>query len=292
MPPERPLRSSKNKSDLTKKRRHKTLNHWASQCVHLFARWIGNIKNITIVADSAFATYLLANTCIDKSVNLVSRMRLDARTFDFPKANKRGRPRLVGKRLPTFEKIAKDSFQDWSKATVKWYGSSLKSLPIISGICLWYGYGIRPVPIKWVIVKTGSQTSVFFSTNLKHTPERIIEIFVERWQLEVTFEESRRHLGIETQRQWSDRAIDRTTPCLLASYSIINLMAYDLTNEKNKSVTTQQASWYKKDHICFSDVISYLRLEILKTEYFSQIKKNRNLKKNHLLEVLELMAAA
>src|SRR3954452_21729368 len=33
--------------------------------------------------------------------------------------------------------------------------------------------------------------------------------------VEVTFREVRDHLGVETQRQWSDRAIARTTPCLL-----------------------------------------------------------------------------
>jgi hypothetical protein len=46
-----------------------------------------------------------------------------------------------------------------------------------------------------------------------------------RWNVEVTFDESRRHLGVETQRQWSDpvvsdRAIARTTPVLLGLFSL------------------------------------------------------------------------
>lgn len=140
MYPENPLSSSKNKSDLKKCRKHKTLNEWASQIVRIIAKWMGKIKRITIVADSAFATYILANTCIDSCVNLISRMRLDARTFEFPPINKKGRPRLVGKRLPTFDKLAKDPSQTWQEVDVKWYGAINKKITILTGTCLWYGY--------------------------------------------------------------------------------------------------------------------------------------------------------
>lgn len=292
MPPKNPLASSKNKSDLKQNRRHKTLNEWASQIVRIIAKWIGKIKNITIVADSAFATYILANTCIDSGVNLISRMRLDARTFEFPAINKKGRPRLVGKRFPTFEKIAKDASQVWQEINVKWYGASSKKVEILTGTCLWYGYGIRPVSIRWVLIKTGNEITALFSTNLNHTPEYIIEAFVERWQLESTFEECRRHLGVETQRQWSDKAIERTTPCLFASYSIINLMALELTKEKNESIPVQECSWYKKKSPTFSDILNYLRLKILKEKYFSKFDKKMNPEKNPLYELISLLAAA
>jgi hypothetical protein len=292
MPPEKPLSSSKNKYDLKKNKKHKTLNERASQVVRIITKWIGKIKNVTIVADSAFATYILANTCIDHCVNLISRMRLDARTFEFPAINKKGRPRLVGERLPTFEKLAKDFSQSWQEIDVKWYGGVRKKLATLTGISLWYGYGIRPVPIKWVLIKIENETTVLFSTNLSHNPEYIIESFVERWQIETTFEESRRHLGVETQRQWSDRSIDRTTPCLFASYSIINLMALKLVEEKGEEIYLQKCSWYKKSHACFSDVLNHLRLHILERKYFSKIGKNKDLKKNPLYELVLLLAAA
>ena len=205
MPPENPLSSSKNKSDLNKVRRHKALNEWASQIVRIIAKWIGKVKNITIVSDSAFATYILANTCIDAGVSLISRMRLDSRTFEFPTINKQGRPRLVGKRLPTFEKLAKVSSSAWYKTNVKWYGEINKEVETLTGTCLWYGYGIRPVTIKWVLIKIEGVISVLFSTNIKHTYEYIIEELVERWQLENTFEECRSNMGVETQRKWSDK---------------------------------------------------------------------------------------
>lgn len=234
----------------------------------------------------------MANTCIDYGVSLISRMRLDARTFEFPMVNKKGRPRLVGKRLLTFEKLAKDPSQSWQEIDVRWYGGISKKISILAGVCLWYGYGIRPVPIKWVLIKTESETCVLFSTNLNHQSEHIIEVFVERWQLETTFEESRRHLGVETQRQWNDKSIDRTTPCLFASYSIINLMALKLMEEKGEGIPLQECSWYKKTHVCFSDILNYLRLELLEYKYFSKISKRNVLKKNSLYDLISLLAAA
>lgn len=143
-----------------------------------------------------------------------------------------------------------------------------------------------------MLIKTESEFTVLFSTNLNHKSEYIIETFVERWQIESTFEECRRHLGVETQRQWSDRAIDTTTPCLFASYSIINLMALELTKEKNEDIPVQKCSWYNKRYPTFSDVLNYLRLEILKNKYFSKFGKKIDLEKNPLYELISLLAAA
>jgi hypothetical protein len=69
------------------------------------------------------------------------------------------------------------------------------------------------------------------STDLALEPLAIVQYFVRRWQVEVTFEECRRHLGVETQRQWSDRAIARTTPVLLSLFSLVTLLATRVPSE-------------------------------------------------------------
>lgn len=297
MPPENPLSSSKNKNDLTKKpKKHKTINEWACQVAKLLRRWLGPSKKITIVADSAFATYVLANTCIDLGITLISRMRVDARTFDFPPTQLgRGRKRLVGARMPTFKEMLKDPILIWKTVETTWYGEENKIIEILTGSCLWYGYGIRPVPIKWVLTrdsKNKEQVAVLFSTDLNSPVTDIIEIFIGRWQIEVTFEEVRRHLGMETQRQWSDKAIDRITPCILASYSIINLIALESLKSNNEDIPIQTCSWYKKTHVTFSDVLAYVRMKILKKKYFHWFGKNTEPENNELEEIINQMIAA
>ena len=78
-----------------------------------------------------------------------------------------------------------------------------------------------------------------------------------RWQLEVAFQEVRTHLGVETQRQWSDLAIARTTPVLLGLFSWTTLAAHAL--QKHRPITQRKAAWYDKPSPTFVDAIALLR---------------------------------
>jgi len=297
IPPKRPLSTSRNKHDLSTKKKHKKLTEWTVQLICQIRRWLGKGIRFVIVADVAFACYKIGHICVKMNGALISRLRLDARIFNFPPAEKRrrGRPLLVGKRFPLFTDYLKDPTLIWQEVEVEWYGGKRKKLLIYTGAGLWYAFGIPPLPIRWVLIKDPNDEHdpvALFSTDAAHSAERIIEIFVSRWPLEVTFEESRRHLGVETQRQWSDKAIERTTPCLFASFSIVTLMAIRLSQENREKIPLQKASWYQKTHVTFSDVLSYMRLSILKRKYFSKVDCKVDIGKKDLEELILRAAAA
>jgi len=101
-----------------------------------------------------------------------------------------------------------------------------------TGTALWYATGKPPIAVRWVLVRDPANihpTRAFFTTDLYLAPAMIIAGFVSRWSLEVTYEECRAHLGIETQRQWSDLAIEHTTPALFGLFSLVVLMAHALS---------------------------------------------------------------
>src|SRR5262249_61769517 len=128
-----------------------------------------------------------------------------------------------------------------------------------------FGYrgGVPPVPILWLLVRDPSgelAPQAFLATDLNAHPHDILAWFVSRWQLEVTFEEVRAHLGVETQRQWSDNAILRTTPALLALCSLVTLWMHDLATSHNLNPRT--AAGYSKSVLTFSDAIAAVRREI------------------------------
>ena len=87
---------------------------------------------------------------------------------------------------------------------------------------------------------------------------QILEYFVQRWQLEVTFEEVRAHLGVETQRQWTDLAIARTTPALLGLFSLVTLMAHERWQGHEPWV--RRAAWYDKTLPTFGEPCRRCRL--------------------------------
>ncbi|BBL75796.1 hypothetical protein MishRS11D_28940 [Methylomagnum ishizawai] len=136
-------------------------------------------------------------------------------------------------------------------------------------MALWHTPGEEPVRLRWVLVAdpTGeTRPQAFFATDAELTPERIVEVFVLRWSVEVTFEESRRHLGVETQRQWSDLAIARTTPALMGLFPPVCLMASRLV--ENGTLPVRQAAWYPKTDATFSDVLAFVRRSIWAEKYF------------------------
>ena len=144
-----------------------------------------------------------------------------------------------------------------------WYGrKENKTLEITSDTALWYRPGTPPRPVRWVLVRDpeGKRApQAFFSTDTTLDPAEIIALFVRRWQVEVTFAETRAHLGVETQRQWSDKAIARTTPALLGLYSLVSLWACDLLTV---SSTPHAAAWYRKTSLTFTDAIGAVRLAL------------------------------
>lgn len=160
---------------------------------------------------------------------MVTRLRLDAALYDPAPARApgaRGRSPLKGARQPTLKETLASSATLWCNVTLsQWYGQGNKTVEIATGTALWYSSALPVVPLRWVLVRDPGNTfeaQAFLCTDLEAGPEQILAWFIRRWQIEVTFEEARAHLGMETQRQWSASAIARTTPAILGLYSIVS----------------------------------------------------------------------
>jgi len=252
------------------KKRHKTSIDWSIQMIKQVSRWVTN-RCIILIGDGGFSCIRLAHECIKARVTLISRLRPDSRLFEFPgeqPPDKRGPKPQKGERIPKLKDLANDSTQDWKTTYVRWYGQSVKLIRYLTGVNLWHTPSEKPVAVRWVLVVDPDgkhRPEAFFSTDTRLSPLKIVEYYVLRWNVDVTFEESRRHLGVETQRQWSDKAIERSTPVLFGLYSIVCLIAFRLS--KSKELTPQSTSWYQKQNITFSDVLAYVRRHIWEGKY-------------------------
>ena len=147
--------------------------------------------------------------------------------------------------------------------TVNWYGGQKRTTDMASGFALWYSSGKPAVAIRWVLIRDpeGKFDSIaLLATDRTLSPRQIVEWFVQRWPLEVTLEEVREHLGVESQRQWSDLAIARTTPILLGLYSWVTLAADALAADGMPPI--RQAAWYAKSLPTFADALAWVRREL------------------------------
>lgn len=253
-------------------RRHKKLTDWARQILVLLRRWLPE-RAIVVVCDSSFAALELLDA-VRSSVTMITRLRLDAALYrPAPKRRQStiGRPRLKGAELPKLSALLKDRRRRWRRVSLeRWYSQNNREVELLSGLAVWYHAGMAVVPIRWVLVRDPSgrfEPQAFLSTDQQMAPEQILGYYVDRWQVEVTFEEARQHLGVETQRQWSDLAIARTTPVLFGLYSLVTLMAAGLAEQGKLSA--RQSAWYDKEHKTFSDALASVRSELWASRSFS-----------------------
>ena len=258
---------------LSRDRQPKKLTIFARQAII----WLGRQKSalqrkVYLTGDGSFATMELFMQASGADIGLIARMKLNSRMYappvqDRPKG-KRGPIPPVGDRLMSMEERLADKGTCWQKVTFShWYGNRDKEMLLTWGVAIWRKDNSRLVKVKWALIKDpdGKLDPVLLAcTDWQVDAREMVGFFVRRWRVEVTFAETRRHLGVETQRQWSDLAIERTTPCLMALFSLTCLFAHQL--QKARPIVPNTTAWYKKQGVTFSDVLTKVRLALLQQE--------------------------
>jgi hypothetical protein len=253
---------------------HQTLLERAWQIIHLVQRWWPSRESVFVADSSCAALEWLALVAPLPRVSVITRLRLDAALYDPPPQRApgtKGRPRLKGKRRPTLETVLVDAKTQWSTLTIDdGYGEGPREVEVATDTAVWYHAGQPPVAIRWVLIRDPQKRfkpQALLSTNLAQTSEQMVTWFVRRWTIEVTLEEARAHLGMETQRQWNARAIGRATPALLSLDAIITLTA-PLLLEKG-ATCVRSTAWYGKTRPTFSDAIALVRRHLWEHLHFS-----------------------
>ncbi len=231
---------------------------------------------MVVVADSSFAVIALLwrMTQLANPMCMITRFRLDASLYAPAPPRKRGqngRPRKKGDRVPKLEKVLGDKRTRWTTVIIRnWYGERRRRIEIVSGTAVWFHSGLPALPIRWVLIRDPKgkfKSQALLCTDLTVKPKQIVEWFVLRWQLEVTLHEVRTHLGVETQRQWSEPAIVRTTPALLGLFSLITLLAH--RSARRGKLPIRQSTWCTKESATFSDALAVVRQACWQTLGFS-----------------------
>src|ERR1700694_4924800 len=262
-------------------KQHHTSVGWAMLLINKVRRWQPQ-REIVLVGDSAYAAVALVACCqrLRQPVRCVSRLRLDACLYDAaapqPKS-KRGPKPKKGARQPSLQARLSDPALAWRTGELPGYGGVPKTFELVSGTALWHHRGADPVAIRWVLVRcpeTSFKPCDFFCSDPSVSAEQIVGWYIARWNIEVTFEEMRAQLGFETQRQWSDRAIERSAPCLFGLFSLIVAMARTLYPTDLPLLTT---CWYQKTEATFSDALAAVRQHLWAHMNYSTSSPNADL---------------
>jgi DDE superfamily endonuclease len=249
-------------------RRHKTTVDVAGQILSWLGRHAAGHR-VVAVLDGAFSAHKLLRGAARRKATLVTRLHWDAQLYEMPTP---GSGATLGARAASPRQRIGALATPWREARVRWYGGRRKTVFVTSFVALWTKGHAKPVPVRVVLSLDPSPDSgkpreeCFVCTDPEASPEQVVAWFVLRWNEEVTFEESRRHLGIQTQRQWSTKAIARTTPVLLGLFSLVTLMTAALV--KDGKVPIRSAPWYDKQQATFSDCLALVRRQLWRARLF------------------------
>lgn len=252
--------------------RHKTPTDLMRQLLCVLLHWFPTRK-FAFSGDGAYATHGLTRFARrhQKRLTLISRFHGDAALYAAPpKSNKKsiGRPRVKGKKQPSPEAVVRRAKRR-KKLSVKWYGGENRQVEVVTGTGHWYRAGEGIVEVLWVHVHdlTGThRDEYFYTTDLHLTAMQVIEYFTGRWSIEVTFQEARAHLGVETTRGWSRQTVLRAEPCLLGLYSVVALWFAALPESDRKDLAVE---WTGKVTITYSDAVTFVRRELWRHWIFS-----------------------
>jgi hypothetical protein len=246
-----------------RRRHHKPVLAWARQMIFQTRRWLPN-RDLVVVADSAFSALEWLHALVRHNITVITRLRLDAALYEpapFRPPGTNGRPRKKGKRLSTLQQILENKTTRWQRLLVPgWYGEGDRVITVCTRTAVWYHTGLPPVPIRWVLIRDPQQRfdpQALLCTDLAQDVLTIVSWFVRRWPVEVTFQEVRKTLGVESQRQGNDLAIARTTPCWLALFSVVTLLADRLV--RHGTLPLVQDAWYRKLRPTFADALATVR---------------------------------
>jgi hypothetical protein len=263
-------------------RRHKTPIVLARQLVATLMRWFPDRKFI-LLGDGHYASHELARFCWRRRrrLTLVSLLHPRAHLCQAPpprRPGQMGRRRVRGDKLPHPQDAAATAKR--KRSSVGWYGGRRRRVEFVSQTAHWYKATEGLVPIRWVFVHDLEGTHedrYFYSTDPTLSPSRIITLYTGRWSIEVTFQETRQHLGLATPRNRKGKSVLRTVPCLLGLFSVVAVLFHRHT--RGEVPRPGVTPWYAKSEVTFSDAMAAVRRLLWQQTVFAEPDQHDALKK-------------
>ena len=242
-----------------------------------------------LLGDSAYGGQSVLGVLPD-NCELTSRAVLDARLYDAPpapKPDRRGRPRRRGNKLPTPQQMLS---QRCRRIELSIYGRT-ESARVAEAEARMFAVPERPLRIVAVEALAGGRgMEAFYSTVVDATVEQVLTWYSMRWSVEVTFHDSKQHLGFEDPQGWSEEAVQRTAPMAMLLYTLI-VHWYALEGRCHESLSI--LPWYtRKTRASFADMLATLKRVSLRQRISALGLSGRGSRKTReLLENLVNLAA-
>jgi hypothetical protein len=245
----------------TMKTSHQKKTELAVQMLEVFAEQFPS-RRIRVLADNGFANRKVISQ-LPGNTALLGRGVMDARIYDKPDPpapGKRGRPAVMGRLLPSPEQRANNPETQWCQIDAHVYGRNVV-LKVQVFDAIWRKSGQGGM-LRFVLIRGWpghKRNDVLISTDLTLDATQIIEDYCRRWTIEETFHWCKSKLGLEDPQNRAERAVQRTAPISLWSYSLV-VIWYITVGRHGPFGSPPSRPWYVSTKVpAFSDMLASLR---------------------------------
>lgn len=273
---------------LSPKAEYKKRSELAVQLLDLFASWVPEERTLHVVGDGEYACQTVVRT-LPNEVSFTGPLPMDAALYKRPgRSRPHGRPRRKGQRLPNPKRIASHKRRGWHRISLTLYGKSV-TLLVWSRICLWYTVAATR-PVRVVVTKDPkgrARPRAYFCTDPDLLPEKILQTYAKRWDLEVAIRNAKQMLGVEDPQNgfWrrkhgrrsdtrrpgphprgrrGEQAVKHTFPLAFIAYGLV-FVWYLRHGDRKRDVARARrlAPWYgHKSEPAFADMLASLRCDL------------------------------
>jgi hypothetical protein len=231
-------------------------------------------RDFWLVGDSA---YVNAAMLRDRPANLevIGPLHWKAALFqrpEPPRPGQRGARRKKGDRLPTPKAMIEDTMTYPAEVQTIQFPKQARELRIqVIRDVLWYR-GCKTEPVMLVLIRDPLgqwRDEVLVATDPTVSAEFVIQGYCRRWSVELTFFDSKQHLGLHDPQVWSERSVERAHP-MAWFVSTLTILWYCLEGSKGSHVQRDRP-WYKtKITPTFTDMLGALRVQMWEYEIFGE----------------------
>jgi hypothetical protein len=229
-------------------------------------------RRIELYADAYYANRKLA--VLPENVSACVRVRSNAALYAPPprRNGKPGRPRKRGERLGSPAEIGADPRTRWRSVEIRRASGERERVEATTVDCLWYSV-LGDRPLRVVIcrdpIRRERPELYVLSTDPSLSAAEILSRYLERWAIEVAFQDAKGQLGVGEARNRVEPAVERTVPFGFLCHTI-TLCWYALHGDAAGDVGRRRlaAPWYRqKRSPAFADMLVALRRELIGAEF-------------------------
>lgn len=270
------------------RRKHYTKPELTMQMLKLLCQRYEN-RHFHLIGDSSYGGQSILGE-LPTNCDLTSRAVLNARLYEAPperEAGKRGRGRKRGDKLPTPAEML-DRRCRHLELSIYGRRESARVADVVARMFAVPQRELRIVAVE--ATKGGRGREAFYSTVVDATAEQVLTWYSMRWSIEVTFHDSKQHLGFEDPQGWTQQSVERTAPMAMLLYTLI-VYWYATTGHKKERLAS--LPWYtQKAKASFADMLSTLKRLSIRQRISALGLAGRGSKKTiQLLENITALAA-